>query len=71
MRVNVYRGLTLMSWSDEMKQYVYENVALGRVLPNWVKRVGPKEIAIWNEVVAPWAKVAIEPDGSIALLPHK
>ena len=65
VKVNVDAGMTFLEWSDEMKQYVYENVALGRVLPNWIVRVGPEEIAIWNEHVAPWAKVQIEDDGSL------
>ena len=68
VQVNVDAGMTFMEWSDEMKEYVYENVALGRVLPNWIVRVGPEEIAIWNEHVAPWAKVQIESDGSLTFL---
>ena len=65
VKVNVDKGMTFLPWSDEMKQYVYEEVALGRVLPNWIKRVGPEEIPLWNEVVAPWAKATIEDDGTI------
>ena len=68
VKVNVNAGMTFLEWSDEMKQYVYENVALGRVLPNWIVRVGPEEIAIWNEHVAPWAKVQIEDDGSLTFI---
>ena len=68
VKVNVDAGMTFLEWSDEMKQYVYENVALGRVLPNWIVRVGPEEIAIWNEHVAPWAKVQIEGDGSLTFI---
>ena len=65
VQVNVDQGMTFMPWSDEMKEFVYAEVALGRVLPNWIVRVGPEEIALWNEKVAPWAKVQIEEDGSI------
>lgn len=68
VQVNVDKGMTFVPWSDEMKQFVYEEVALGRVLPNWIVRVGPEEIAIWNEHVAPWAKVQIEDDGSLTFL---
>ena len=68
VQVNVDKGMTFLEWSPEMKQYVYEEVALGRVLPNWIVRVGPEEIAIWNEVVAPWAKVEIEADGSLKFI---
>ena len=66
---NVEGGMIFLPWSDEMMQYVYENVALARVLPNWIQRVDAEEIALWNEVVAPLAKVAIERDGSLTLLP--
>ena len=68
VQVNVDKGMTFIPWSDEMKQFVYEEVALGRVLPNWIVRVGPEEIAIWNELVAPWAKVQIEDDGSLTFI---
>ena len=68
VQVNVDKGMTFIPWSDEMKQFVYEEVALGRVLPNWIVRVGQDEIDLWNEHVKPWAKVQIEDDGSITLL---
>ena len=68
VQVNVDKGMTFIPWSDEMKEFVYEEVALGRVLPNWIVRVGPEEIAIWNDIVAPWAKVGIEADGTITKL---
>ena len=68
VQVNVDQGMTFLPWTDEMKQYVYDEVALGRVLPNWIVRVGPEEIALWNEVVAPWAKVQIEADGTITIV---
>ena len=67
VKVNVDKGMTFMPWSDEMTQFVYEEVALGRVLPNWIVRVGPEEIALWNDVVAPWANVSIEDDGTIVI----
>ena len=68
VQVNVDQGMTFLPWTDEMKQYVYDEVALGRVLPNWIVRVGPEEIALWNEMVAPWAKVQIEADGTITIV---
>ena len=67
VKVNVDKGMTFLPWSDEMTQFVYEEVALGRVLPNWIVRVGPEEIALWNDVVAPWANVSIEDDGTIVI----
>ena len=68
VKVNTDKGMTFIPWSDDMKNFVYEEVALGRVLPNWINRVGPDEIAIWNDIVAPWAKVKIEADGSLTFL---
>ena len=68
VKVNVDKGMTFMPWSDEMKEFVYEEVALGRVLPNWIVRVGPEEVAIWNDIVAPWAKVQIEADGQLTFI---
>ena len=68
VKVNVDSGMTFVPWSDEMKDFVYEEVALGRVLPNWISRVGPEEIGIWNDIVAPWAKVQIEADGSLTFI---
>ena len=68
VKVNEDAGMTFIPFDDDMKQFVYEEVALGRVLPNWIVRVGPEEIAIWNEHVAPWAKVQIEADGSLTFL---
>jgi TRAP-type C4-dicarboxylate transport system substrate-binding protein len=65
VKVNVDKGMTFIEWPDDMKEHIHQNVALGRVLPNWIKRVGPEEIALWNEIVAPWAKVEIGDDGSI------
>ena len=68
VKVNVDSGMTFIPWSNEMKDFVYEEVALGRVLPNWISRVGPEEIGIWNDIVAPWAKVEIEADGSLTFI---
>ena len=74
VKVNVDKGMTFIPWDDAMKQYVYEEVALGRVLPNWIKRMDEGEdrdnaIDLWNEVVAPWAKVEIAADGTITEVP--
>ena len=34
VKVNVDAGMTFILWSDQMKDFVYAEVALGRVLPN-------------------------------------
>lgn len=74
VKVNVDKGMTFIPWDDAMKQYVYEEVALGRVLPNWIKRMDEgaerdNAIDLWNEIVAPWAKVEIAADGTITEVP--
>ena len=70
VKVNEDKGMTFIPWDDEMKQFVYEEVALGRVLPNWIKRLdegADRDYAVnlWNEIVAPWAKVRITADGTV------
>jgi TRAP-type C4-dicarboxylate transport system substrate-binding protein len=70
VKVNEEAGMIFIPFDDEMKQFVYEEVALGRVLPNWIKRIdegSDREYAVdlWNEIVAPWAKVRIAVDGTI------
>ncbi len=42
---------------------------MGRMIPNWVKRVGgadKQEVQLFNEKVAPIAGVKINPDGSVS-----
>ena len=62
---NVEAGMEYMPWSEEMKEFVFVEGALGMALPEWVKRVGREEIEIWNRVVAPLAGVRIERDETL------
>ncbi|PKB73262.1 MAG: hypothetical protein BZY75_02740 [SAR202 cluster bacterium Io17-Chloro-G7] len=61
--VNTDAGMIYQPYDETMLDFIY----LGQVLPNWIKRVGPTEIALFNEKVAPFAGVSIEADGSIAV----
>ena len=63
--VNTDAGMTYQPYDEAMLEFIYNDVTLGRVLPNWIKRVGPTEIALFNEKVAPFAGVNIGADGSI------
>jgi TRAP-type C4-dicarboxylate transport system substrate-binding protein len=65
--VNTDAGMEYIKYDDAMLDFVYNDVTLGRVLPNWIKRVGPEEIALFNSKVAPFAGVSIGDDGSITI----
>ncbi len=65
-------GMELVEFSQELKDYSYNNAVLGRVLPNWVKRVGgpaSQWAKIFNEKATPVVGLRIEPDGKIAKVP--
>ena len=58
-------------FSDEIKDYMFEEVGIKRVIPNWVSRVGGTDteaVEIFNRTVGPVAGVKIEPDGSASLI---
>ncbi len=58
-------------FSDEMKEFMFEEVGMGRVIPNWISRFGVRatEAAeIFNRTVGPVAGVRINPDGSASLI---
>ena len=58
-------------FGDEIKDYMFEEVGIKRVIPNWVSRVGGTDteaVEIFNRTVGPVAGVKIEPDGSASLI---
>ena len=65
--VNEDAGMEYIPYDDAMLEFIFNDVVLGRILPNWIKRVGPTEIALFNKAVAPYAGVTIESDGSITV----
>ena len=65
--VNEDAGMQYNPYDDAMLEFIFNDVVLGRILPNWIKRVGPTEIALFNKAVAPYAGVTIESDGSITV----
>ena len=63
---NVAHGMEYMEFSPEIKEAIGQ-IALERVVPNWVKRIGGPntEVAqLFNAKVAPLVGVKINPDGS-------
>ena len=65
--VNEDAGMEYIPYDDAMKEFIFNDVVLGRILPNWIKRVGPTEIALFNKAVAPYAGVTIESDLSLTV----
>ena len=58
-------------FSDEMKEFMFEEVGMGRVIPNWISRFGGPDTEaaeIFNRTVGPVAGVRINPDGSASLI---
>ena len=65
VKVNVEAGMEFIPYDDDMNKFIFEEVALGSVLPRWIKRVGQSDIDLFNNKVAPYAGVRIEADGSV------
>ena len=62
--------LEFVEFSDELKDYSFNEVTLGRVIPQWVKRAGGTEsqgVRIFNEKVGPIVGVMINPDGTASV----
>ena len=57
-------GMEYIPFSDELKDYMFEEVGLKRVIPNWVSRVGgydTEAVEIFNKTVGPVAGVRVNP----------
>ena len=66
---NVAAGMEYVDFSPEIREAIGQ-IAMERVLPNWVKRIGgPNTVtaAIFNDKVAPLVGVTIDPDGTAKL----
>ena len=65
------QGMELIPMSPELKAKSFD-VAVERVLPNWLKRLGGADTEgarIFNEKVTPILGVKINPDGSVVKVP--
>ena len=64
-------GMIYTPFSDEIKKYLFEEVALNYVIPQWVNRVGGYEteaVQLFNKNVGPVAGIQINPDGTASLI---
>ncbi len=64
-------GMTYNPFSEEVRNFLFEEVALKRVVPQWVNRVGGPDteaVALFNKTVGPVAGIRINPDGSASLI---
>ena len=63
-------GMTYNPFSPEIREFLFEEVALKRVVPQWVNRVGGPDteaVALFNKTVGPVAGITINPDGTASL----
>ena len=71
LQKNIEAGMEHIPWNDEMHNYIRNEIVLGRMLPNWVNRVGgygTDEVRLFNEKFGPIAGVKIQPDGTASLI---
>lgn len=64
-------GMIYTPFSDEIRTFLFEEVALKRVVPQWVNRVGGPDtdaVKLFNKTVGPVAGILINPDGSASLI---
>lgn len=63
-------GMIYTPFSDEIRTFLFEEVALKKVVPQWVNRVGGADteaVELFNKTVGPVAGILINPDGSASL----
>ena len=64
-------GMIYTPFNDEIREFMFEEVALNYVIPQWVKRVGgydTEAVELFNKTVGPVAGILINPDGSASLI---
>ncbi len=64
----VDKGLIMTEFSPEIKEYIFNEVFLKKVLPSWINRAGGptgEAVALFNDAVGPVVGLRIERDGSI------
>ena len=64
-------GMIYNEFNDEVRTFLFEEVALKYVIPQWVNRVGgydTEAVQLFNKNVGPVAGIIINPDGSASLL---
>jgi TRAP-type C4-dicarboxylate transport system substrate-binding protein len=64
-------GITYNPFNEEIRTFLFEEVALKYVVPQWVKRVGGTDtdaVRLFNKNVGPVAGIKINPDGTASLI---
>ena len=64
-------GMIYTPFSEEVRAFLFEEVALKYVIPQWVNRVGgydTEAVELFNKNVGPVAGIVINPDGTASLL---
>ena len=64
------QGMIYTPFNDEIKAFLFEEVALNYVIPQWVSRVGgydTEAVQLFNKNVGPVAGITINEDGSASL----
>ncbi len=64
-------GMIYTPFSEEIRTFLFEEVALKKVVPQWVNRVGgydTEAVELFNKTVGPVANILINPDGSASLI---
>ncbi|MDA1129728.1 MAG: TRAP transporter substrate-binding protein DctP [Chloroflexi bacterium] len=70
LELNIMEGMEYVPFSAEVRAKS-DAAILERMMPSWVKRVGPDKpiIKVFNEKVGPRVGMRIEPDGSVVRVP--
>jgi TRAP-type C4-dicarboxylate transport system substrate-binding protein len=64
-------GMTYIPFNQEIRDFMFEEVALKYVVPQWVKRVGGADteaVELFNKNVGPVAGIQINADGTATLI---
>ena len=72
--VNKQAGVKPRPFTDETRRHIEEVVLTQHILPGWLRRLnypdsGQEIVNIYNDKVAPYSGLSINPDGSIARAP--
>ena len=71
LQKNIEAGMEYIPWDGEMHNFIRNEIVLGRMLPNWVDRVGgydTEAVRLFNRKFGPIAGVVIHPDGTASLM---
>ena len=64
-------GMTYIPFNQEIRDFMFEEVALKYVVPQWVKRVGGPDteaVELFNKKIGPVAGIQINADGTATLI---